>query len=37
MQKQFMKGRISEMYQKEWDRLEKGLLKGLNGYVDRAQ
>lgn len=25
------------MYQKEWDRLEEGLLKGLNGYVDRAQ
>lgn len=25
------------MYQKEWDRLEKGLLKGLNGYVDRVQ
>ena len=25
------------MYQKEWDRLEKGLLKELNGYVDRVQ
>lgn len=25
------------MYQREWDRLEEGLLKGLDSYIDKVQ